>query len=325
MRKVSAELAAEVRQRATLSGDSFNTELRRIMHPREGKCLTCKGPTRLSENRYKAGFLKCCSNQCAAANPDRQKKIQATCLQNLGVTNAMQSAAVNAKREQTMTDRYGAANTASSPVLRAKMRATLQENHGVSETWLIPEVVEAGSAWKKDPKRIKQMTERYKATCQERYGVDHAFHLADVVERQQRTAFKLKALRLKGKTFEYQGYEDVAIKHLINNLGCKPFEVLTGKGEVPRVAWVDSKGVTRMYFPDIYAKVRGEWFVVEVKSTYTAGLLKRNAMFYTLRRKLRAVEEAGYNVRLIVVDDGVPYIHRGAPSSIKDLRGLCGQ
>ena len=53
----------------------------------------------------------------------------------------------------------------------------------------------------------------------------------------------------------------------------------------------------------VYAKVKGKWYILEVKSIYTSGLSRssKSGWFSTLKKKIRATEEAGFRTKVLIV------------------------
>lgn len=262
------------------------------------------GSEKLAWQGWEGGLAEYCSCKCAGASPDVLKKREHTCQQKYGTKHVQSVPSIRAKFKQSMVRNQGVEYTAQSPRLKKKMRKTLKKNHGVEETF--HSMVLYGKA---------------KATMLQKYGAEHNQQVPHLFEQQQRSGFKIRTIKVNGKRFRVRGGEGHAIKYLVHELGCSIDEIYTtavqGKPSIP---WYDNKNKYHIYHPDIYAKVKGRWFIIEVKSTYTAGITtKSGAEFYRLRMKAKGVEEAGYNFRTLLVHYGrsLPLDYR--PLVIKDI------
>ena len=164
------------------------------------------------------------------------------------------------------------------------MQATTTENYGVACPFSSPEV-----------------QNKSKATVLERYGVEHNMQSREIFERQQKSGFKVRKVKFDDKVFKVRGYEPEAIKFLIGK-GCKPNNILCTAAEgVPSIPYVVNEK-KHYYHPDLYVKLNKSWYVVEVKSTYTAGFRKdKNGLFSRLKRKAKASVDNGYPFILIIV------------------------
>jgi hypothetical protein len=191
-----------------------------------------------------------------------------------------------------MKDAYGVSYAGQSSDLRDKMKATLERNYG-----------ELGHA---HPDILK----RCRATTLERFGVEHVLQDRVRFERQQRAGFSIKEFRLAGKKFRLRGYEPEAVRWLHRKLGIPVNKILTTAADgLPSISYT-YKAKNRVYHPDILTKIKNRWTLIEVKSSYTAGLRQdKNGMFSLLRRKAQACIDAGYKFKLAVVSvQGAVYL-----------------
>ena len=85
--------------------------------------------------------------------------------------------------------------------------------------------------------------------------------------------FNRKKFILDGKTFNVQGYEDRAIRYIVEEMGIDVKHIITGAG-VPHFMY-SHKGKIKRYFPDIF--IPSENLIIEVKSTYTLGIKNLNS------------------------------------------------
>ena len=93
---------------------------------------------------------------------------------------------------------------------------------------------------------------------------------------------------------------------------------------MPSIPWISPDGKYRIYHPDIYAKVGSDWWLIEVKSTYTCGLNTNNrSMWSVLKKKAKACDDAGYNFVLLVIDKNEVYpVLQPWIKTRKDIRKL---
>ena len=130
----------------------------------------------------------------------------------------------------------------------------------------------------------------HRLTMMEKYGVENPMQLNEFRRKQFKNAVKLKLLIIDGKEFEYQGYEDRAIKILIE----RGYHVNDIDVEnVPTIEYYFN-GNKHYYFPDIF--LRKENKIIEVKSqfTYTKDLERNQAKF-------EKVKQDGYNFELMIL------------------------
>lgn len=164
----------------------------------------------------------------------------------------------------------------SKAEIDAKRIATCMERYGATTPW------QSKSA-------KKTIMKKKRATCLEKYGHEHPLLNPAIARRQQMSAFALKSIRLRGKTFEYQGYEDYALRILVKNRGAK--NVLSQYDSA-----FPALELPHYFRPDIYVVTADAY--VEVKSTYT--LVHKNYLKLN-RRKARESFEAGYSVTWLIV------------------------
>jgi hypothetical protein len=95
-----------------------------------------------------------------------------------------------------------------------------------------------------------------------------------------------------------QGYEDIALRWLTQIKNVDP-ETIQGVGDVPAFSY-SYKGKLRRYRPDFQVDDK----IVEVKSLWTAGLIRSQAgfpdSFESLKRKYRVVTDSGYQFKLLL-------------------------
>ncbi len=196
----------------------------------------------------------------------------------------------------------------------------MKERYGVRTMSQIPEVAQANAVLYRA--NLEENQEKRRTTMMERYGVEHNLQSRTLLEKQQKSGFKMKKFTLKGKVFRVRGYEDVAIRYIHDVLKV-PVRLIctTAKEGVPSIWYNDGANV---YHPDIYARVKGKWYIIEVKSDYTAGLKPRSSLFTVLHKKMVATANAGYNPKLFVVTPtgDVTVVHKPHLRTKSEIRGL---
>ena len=129
-------------------------------------------------------------------------------------------------------------------------------------------------------------------------------------------------MRLGQYVYYVQGYEGQALKYLEahRNLDVGSVEI------EPKGFQYEEHGKSRVYIPDMRVKLGRLWYIVEVKSDYTAGLLKNGkTMFYNLRRKAKAVHEAGLRFLVLIYlprSNEIVEVSDMQEKSIADIRVL---
>lgn len=222
----------------------------------------------------------------------------------------MASSKVKAKFQKTMKQRYGVHWTGESSQLLSKMRATCKANHGV-EVPLQNKRIKA-----KATKTFKatylargaEIRAKYERTMLENYGVRHNMHVPQIFHQQQASAYGANSLRINGKEFSVRGAEGLVVKHLVTKLKIDVdcIETSTTKG-VPTIPY-KKQGKTHVYYPDILVSLPHRSVLIEVKSDYTAGLSAdtdaAKSLFRSMRLKLKAAENEGFDVRLVICVKG---------------------
>ena len=187
-----------------------------------------------------------------------------------GVGNA--SISIRKKAERTSLERYGYKNPMQSPEVYTRV----QETHAAKGHYV--------------GKGAKERRRKWEATREANAGPD--WRKIDM-DRLIKARYKRKPVQMSdGRTLQLQGYEPIAVDWLLSK------GIDSKRVHVPDAVLMPSG---RYYFPDLGLK--GSDWVIEVKSTYTAGLLERNrGLFYATRKKAAACHAAGLRHVLIVCD-----------------------
>ena len=110
-------------------------------------------------------------------------------------------------------------------------------------------------------------------------------------------SYSYKKYQHLDSVFKVQGYEDLFLDMLFKKTDVSPAEVTYGKGKVASFDYFYA-GKRHKYYPDF--QIRNK--IVEVKSTWTAGLLEgSDREFYKLQAKAKAVELAGFVFKLFII------------------------
>lgn len=246
------------------------------------ECHTCGNQTKFHD--LVKGWKPFCSVSCQNNNPDVQEK-----------------------RRQTNIDRRGVAYPSQCAKVRRKVVKTLRKNYGVSV-----------------PAQSQEVRDRMKATTQQRYGVDNASQALAVKQKKVATNLARTGglyttpfsnpdlqwelskrsnpsyrVKVNGRKFHLQGYEDIAL-HLLRKSLRVPCEFISTTCKP--ISYLDPiQEKQRRYYPDFRVKGPSRKMYVEVKSLYTAGLRSSAALHPTVLAKVKAVVAAGYPMLLVIV------------------------
>lgn len=141
-----------------------------------------------------------------------------------------------------------------------------------------------------DTHRDRNMKAQIK-TLMEKYGVTNCMHDETIRNKQFKNAFMLREFIINGKKYDVRGYEDRALKILVNERGYSVDEI--ENEDIPRIQY-QFNGNSHFYYPDFYIKRENK--VIEVKSefTYMKDYDKNQAKF-------QKVKEDGYEFELMIL------------------------
>ncbi len=283
---LSQSLLQKCLDRREAEGMTFQAALHRYVYG-EPKCLSC-GTSDIKFRNFRDGYGKHCSSKCAGADRSVDEKRKQTNLERHGVERPQQELPeIRRKFKRTMREKYGVTYGGESKALRKKAINTSLERYGT-----------------KYPSQSSEVQEKIRQTTFERFGVEHVMQDREMFEQQQLSGFKAQEFEIDGKTFKLRGAEHHAVHWLVNQ-GVKAKYILTTKAEgLPTIWYEDREGQERAYHPDAYVKIKGKWYIVEVKSTFTLGLLRsggRSGKFSVVKRKAKACVAAGFRFKLLIV------------------------
>lgn len=207
------------------------------------------------------------------------------------------------KTKETVMSKYGVSNVFASESIKQQIRNTHLENYGVENA---------------AKSRIVQRKTR--KTNVERWGGHPSQNEEIKTKTMQRIALSSnirKSITIKGKIFSgLRGLEPTALEYLIST-GVRVKEIKHLPADMPVLNYKDDHGKLRRYFPDF---VIGQ-NVIEVKSTFTAGLVGTRHTIKELKLKFRSVTEAGlYPILLLGAGKGLWIIHTGGKLCVGNLR-----
>ena len=229
------------------------------------------------------------------ASKDVQRKSQQTNLRRYGCRYALENADVQKRRIATLMRNYGVDQPMQSFTIQRRRENTMLERYGV-----------------RHPMQSSDLYEKARRSSRARFGVDHPMQNAAVFCRAQSSRFRSRNLTYRGKTYTslIGGYEPRVVRKLVDmgydvSSRCK----LTFPYRCSRT------GRERVYHPDLYVGKGSRRYVVEVKSTYTAGLQcpTPGRVFRNLVDKAAAVTSAGYQFRLVVLVRDRMRVFAGVP------------
>jgi hypothetical protein len=150
---------------------------------------------------------------------------------------------------------------------------------------------------RQDKKCLECKSRKFKNTCMERYGVENVMSVPEIFDKKLSSSFTKKIYVLEdGREVNLMGYEPRAINHLLKE-GIEIEQIILGVTHVPSFSY-EENGKNHMYYPDFYIPHLN--LIVEIKSDYTLVChLSKN------KRKLLAVAEKGYQIRLMVYNDKI--------------------
>jgi hypothetical protein len=135
------------------------------------KCKVCGKP--LSYKNIIStteGYKSTCSVKCAASNPERIKKIKATCLEKYGTDNFSKTEEYVEKSKKTCLEKYGVEFSFQSENNKTKSKATNLKKYGCE-----------------NPNQNELVKNKTRQTNLEKYGVDNAFKSSEIKEKIKKT------------------------------------------------------------------------------------------------------------------------------------------
>lgn len=233
---------------------------------------------------------KRCKGNCASKHAINKNRKAGFMLGNA-------DAKTKAKMQATMKERYSAKGSFANPELMAKQKSTMLIKHGVDNSAHMPSTKEAMTKRYTDKKWVKGITKKTQETMVARYGKGWRQVIAD---RMSNARYKRYDVTVGESTFKVQGYEPYVLR-LLEARGVK------GKHIEVYGRTFEDYDTGRMYRPDIV--VKRKQLIIEVKSTYTAGLNKNGSKLWKqLVANSRLVSSEGESLTLVVVQPKKGYL-----------------
>ena len=260
---IHASQTEEVKQKTIQT----NKERYGVEHSLQSKEIRQKGSATMME---KYGV------EHATQNKEVLAKCVATYVRKFGVENPLQSKVILEKRKKTNMERYHTEEVFQNKEMQQRIQNTMMERYDVV-----------------NPLQNKEILARKDATCLARYGNSVIMHVPELFEKKTINSFARKPLILpSGAIMYYQGYEDVAIKALLEDYKEDDIENDVKKMPECKYTW---DGKLHRYYPDIYLPKDRK--IIEVKSDYTY-LLQRALN----QAKRESVIQQGYSFEFWICD-----------------------
>ena len=201
------------------------------------------------------------------------------------------------KRKQTVMKRYGVENVAHLPESQIKKKKFNLEKYGVENVNQLEEFRQKAreTNLRKYGQEYPSHTEKGIETSLKRYGVRHPMQNFKVFQRVMKARFQVKTYTTKsGKQIKYQGYENVILKFLLEEMEIDESRIVTNRASIPKIFYLNplTNKMSR-YYPDIW--IKDSTLLIEVKSKFT---LKFNTEI--TMAKQQACKSLGYQCVIAV-------------------------
>ncbi len=294
----------------------------------------CSNQVKFSDN-FLDGYKKFCSVKCAANDPGLVSRREQTNLDRYGSTNVGSSpeiiakiaasckandsyAKANKRRELHWLERTGGMckNVSQTKGFGEKVRRTNLDRYGHIHANAQPKNREAQSVRMmadgarqarkgfktlermfgvSNPMHLEGSISSMEATCTRKYGVRNVMQDPDIRSKQGTQLFRTKRVKILGKEFTIQGYEQAQINYLLS-IG---FEIDNLTQSIRPIRYTHA-GAEHFYFPDL-AILGPANLIVETKSPYTAWV-KGRELRKDVRRKAKAAICQHKNFLMLVFD-----------------------
>ena len=208
-----------------------------------------------------------------------KKKIKKTNLKKYGHENPMKNKEIKNKLGKTNLKRYGFKCSLQNLSVQQKIKKSCIENYGVDNPW-----------------KSEKIRKKIKQTNLNRYGVEFVTQNRKILQKAQKSARKSKKIYRHGKTFIYQGWEDLSIDYFIEK-GVPVKKIFYRK--VPSFKYgINNNSV---YMPDLYVRICKVWWIIEVKCPWSIGAIDENKMAWKkFKEKAKSVLREGYKFALMI-------------------------
>jgi hypothetical protein len=276
----------------------------KIKEKKNNTCLEKFGNVVVSKtegikNKIKESNLARYGVEYGLQRADIREKGKTTMLDRYGAEHALQNKEIKQKRVETNLEKFGKESPLQNPDILAKRKKTNLERYGTEEVLQLPSIQEKVRQTMTDtygaanPLQCLTIKAKKDQTCEERYGDKDIMHNPEIFEKVVKNSFKTKEYTLpSGAVITYQGYENVALKELLQTL--QESDITNDVKKMPKFMY-EFEGKMRRYYPDIY--IPSQKRIIEVKFKYTyEKQLEQN------QSKKRHVEQDGYQFEFWICD-----------------------
>lgn len=233
-------------------------------------------------------------------NEEINARRRATSREKYGVDFVGQDSAVKAKIAESNKRIVDNSGLTSKELQQKKARKTKIERYG-DEFYNNNEQI-SKSKQRHDVERKNEITELRRATCMKKYGVPNHLMRPEMKSKNASANASLKtAILPSGKEISYQGFEFLAIKHLLSS-GYEEDDFLLSNphsrslNAIPFFEYLNLNNSRLRYYPDIF--IPSENRIIEVKSRWwydANGRAGYESRIENNRRKAEAAKAAGYH------------------------------
>lgn len=244
-----------------------------------------------------------------------KNKRKTTLNKRYGVDHNFNIPEVIENRKNTWIDKYGYDNPNKSQEVKDRIISTNNERYGHNSPLLNEDIKKkANETLYKNHKVDHNMKaeiskESFKDTCNKKYNCDHYMQNAEIFERITKKNYSYKTIKLNGKTYKVQGYENVAIEYLLKTYSFKEESFIISDNDISNITgaimWTDFNGISHRYYPDFYLTENHTLY--EVKSEYTYKTAKEDG---SLDKKIEACEHLGLDIIVLVFNKKKQLIYK---------------
>jgi len=205
------------------------------------------------------------------------------------------------KRSKTNLEKYGNSAYFASDVGKETIANIMLEKTGYHSPFANPEIRNKFEQERiertgfKNPSQDPKVKLKKIQTTQLNYGVDNPMQSEEIFIRQQKSSNSYKKMIMpSGKEILYQGYEHVAINHLLNNHSEE--EIISYRHSIPKIIYKNINGSSHRYYPDLYIPKQN--LIIEVKSQWTFKNKSENNLL-----KKQTCLDLGYNFQFWICSD----------------------
>jgi hypothetical protein len=227
----------------------------------------------------------------------KQKK-QQTSYDNFGVYCHLQDISVKEKIKSTNNKKYGVNYGFQSDIIKEKIKETCISKYGVefigqcAQQKYNRKITNINKYGVENPIQNQDIKTKIINTCIQRYGVSNPTQNPEIAEKASNNSYQTKQYIFpSGKTINYQGYENLALDELIQNISEN--DILNCRTDVPSIWYTTDDGIKHRHYVDIFIPTENR--CIEVKSEWYFNKGK-DIIF----KKQQAAKELGYKYEIWV-------------------------